>query len=141
MTAGRPRLGAWYGGVLGGLTPILLLGFLYSAIADRLAFAFWALVTGVFWVVVLRQALLARRSPPRLLGSLLLVLGAALAVFGLLEREHHEILDLGFRATFPAVYHPAATRSGTALALSAALLLAGAVLRIVSTRVSTRKTT
>jgi hypothetical protein len=137
VTVRRPRLGAWYGGVLGGLTFILLLGFLYSAIADRLAFAFWALVVGVFWVVVLRQGLLAQRSPVRLAGSLALVLGAGLAVFGLLERRHHEILDLGFRATFPAVYHPAATRPGTALAAAAALLLAGAGLFIVSTRKKT----
>ena len=29
---------SWYAGLLGGLLPILLLGFLYSAIADRLLF-------------------------------------------------------------------------------------------------------
>ena len=38
---------AWYGGVLGGLLPILLLGFIYSALADRTVFALWALVAGV----------------------------------------------------------------------------------------------
>ena len=42
MSAGspsRPPVLAWYGGVFGGLLPILLLGFLYSAIADRTVFA------------------------------------------------------------------------------------------------------
>ncbi|HEX4496233.1 MAG TPA: hypothetical protein VIE43_11250, partial [Thermoanaerobaculia bacterium] len=58
MSPGRPPALAWYGGVFGGLLPILLLGFIYSALADRTVFALWALVAGACWTVVLRQGLI-----------------------------------------------------------------------------------
>ncbi len=47
-------------------------------------------------------------------------------MFAGLESAHHEILDLGFRAVFPAVYHPLATRPGTVGVLAAVLGIAGA---------------
>jgi hypothetical protein len=50
----------------------------------------------------------------RLLAALALVLAAGLAVFAVLEWQHHEILDLGFRAVFPTFYHPLATAPRTA---------------------------
>jgi hypothetical protein len=118
---------AWYGGIFGGLLPILLLGFLYSAIADRTAFALWALVVGALWVVALRQGLAAGWGRFRLLAALALVLAAGLAVFAGLEWEHHEILDLGFRAVFPTVYHPLATAPRTAAGLAGIFVLAGIV--------------
>jgi hypothetical protein len=46
---------AWYAGLLAGLLPILLLGFGYSALADRPVFAVWALALGVAWTVTLRR--------------------------------------------------------------------------------------
>jgi hypothetical protein len=116
---------AWYGGIFGGLLPILLLGFLYSAIADRTAFALWALVAGAFWVAALRQGLAAGWGRFRLLAALALVLAAGLAAFAGLEWEHHEILDLGFRAVFPALYRPLATAPGAAAALAGVFALAG----------------
>jgi hypothetical protein len=116
---------AWYGGIFGGLLPILLLGFLYSAIADRTAFALWALVVGAFWVAALRQGLTAGTSRVRLLAALALVLAAGLAALAGLEWEHHEILDLGFRAVFPAFYHPLATEPGTAAGLAGVFALIG----------------
>jgi hypothetical protein len=118
---------AWYGGVFGGLLPILLLGFLYSAIADRTVFALWAVAAGACWVVALRQGLAAGWGRFRLLAALALVLAAGLAVFAGLEWEHHEILDLGFRAVFPTVYHPLATAPRTAAALAGIFALAGLV--------------
>jgi hypothetical protein len=118
---------AWYGGIFGGLLPILLLGFLYSAIADRTVFALWALVAGAFWVAALRQGLAAGWGRFRLLAVLALILAAGLAVFAGLEWEHHEILDLGFRAVFPTFYHPLATEPGTAAALAGTFALAGLV--------------
>jgi hypothetical protein len=118
---------AWYGGIFGGLLPILLLGFLYSAIADRTVFALWALVAGAFWVVALRQGLTAGWGRFRLLAALALVLAAGLAAFAGLEWQHHEILDLGFRAVFPAVYHPLATEPGSAAVLAGIFALAGIV--------------
>ena len=108
----------WYGGIFGGLLPILLLGFVYSALADRTLFALWAIVVGAFWVAVLRQGLAAGWRRFRLLAALALVLAAGLAAFAWLEQEHHEILDLGFRAVFPAAYRPLLTEPGTAAALA-----------------------
>jgi len=119
---------AWYGGVFGGLLPILLLGFIYSAVADRTVFALWALVAGAVWVAVLRQGLVLDWRPLRLLATLALVLAAGLAVFGVLEWQHHEILDLGFRAVFPALYHPIFTAPRTSLILAGAFVLLGGIL-------------
>jgi len=118
---------AWYGGIFGGLLPILLLGFLYSAIADRTVFALWAVAAGACWSVALRQGLIAGWGRFPLLAALSLVLAAGLAVFAGLEWEHHEILDLGFRAVFPALYHPLATAPRTAAALAGIFALAGLV--------------
>ncbi|HEY3568773.1 MAG TPA: hypothetical protein VGP73_12630 [Thermoanaerobaculia bacterium] len=120
-------MSAWYGGIFGGLLPILLLGFLYSAIADRTVFALWALVAGAFWVVALRQGLAADWGRFRLLAALFLVLAVGLAVFAGLEWEHQEILDLGFRAVFPGFYHPLATAPRTAAALAGIFALTGLV--------------
>jgi hypothetical protein len=129
---------AWYGGIFGGLLPILLLGFLYSAIADRTVFALWALVAGAFWVAALRQGLAAGWGRFRLLATLALVLAAGLAVFAGLEWEHHEILDLGFRAVFPTFYHPLATEPRTFGTLAGSCALAGAVLLVTNRRLETR---
>jgi hypothetical protein len=115
----------WYGGLLAGLLPILLLGFVYSALADRTVFALWGLVAGTLWIVLLRQGLAAGWPAGRRAGSLLLLLAVVFAVFAGLESAHHEILDLGFRAVFPAVYHPLATRPGTVGVLAAVLGIAG----------------
>jgi hypothetical protein len=129
---------AWYGGIFGGLLPILLLGFLYSAIADRTVFALWAIVAGIFWVAVLRRGLAAGWRRFRLLAALALVLAAGLGVFAWLESEHHEILDLGFRAVFPAIYQPLATAPRTAGILAAALALAGALLSLLNWKLEIR---
>jgi len=125
VSGDRSPLLAWYGGVLGGLLPVLLLGFLYSALADRTVFVLWALVTGTCWVVVLRHGMSAGWGRFRLLGSLALLLAAGLAAFAALEKKHHEILDLGFRAVFPGVYHPLATAPRTAWILAAAFGVVG----------------
>lgn len=126
----------WYGGVLGGLLPVLLLGFIYSVLADRTVFALWALVLGGCWIVVLRQGLAAGWGRLRLPGALALLLAAGLAVFALLEWRHQEILDLGFRAVFPAVYHPVATQPLTAGIVAGVLGLAGLALTPWRTRES-----
>lgn len=132
MSGGRSLALPWYGGLFGGLLPVLLLGFLYSAIADRTAFALWALGVGTVWVVVLRQGLAAGSRRARLLAALTGVLAAAFAAFAWLESRHHEILDLGFRAVFPALYSPVATSPRTAQALALGFLLACAALLIAS---------
>ena len=123
---------AWYGGVLGGLLPVLLLGFLYSALADRTVFVLWALVTGTCWVVLLHRGLSLGWGRFRLLGALALLLGIGFAAFAWLERRHHEILDLGFRAVFPGIYHPLATgprTAGVVAAVFGVIGIAGLVAR------------
>lgn len=135
MSEDRPLLLAnlgWYGGLLGGLLPILLLGFIYSAVADRTAFALWALVVGTVWVVVLHRGLAAGLRRLKLLAVLAAVLAAGLAAFAWLESRHHEILDLGFRAVFPSLYTPAATSPRTVYLLAAACFLMGIAAMIVS---------
>jgi hypothetical protein len=116
---------SWYAGLLAGLLPIFLLGFLYSALADRLAFAGWALALAAAWVLLLRHTFTAGWSPARRTGAMALLGALGLGGFAALEAEHHEILDLGFRAVLPAVYHPAATRPQTAGVLAGVLALAG----------------
>jgi hypothetical protein len=127
---------SWYAGLLGGLLPILLLGFLYSALADRLVFAGWALALAAVWILLLRHAFAAGWSPARRIGAMAFLGALGLGGFAALEAEHHEILDLGFRAVLPTVYHPAATRPETAGAAAAALALLGAALLLSRRRAS-----
>ena len=115
----------WYAGLLAGLLPVLLLGFGYSAIADRTAFVLWAFVVSIAWVVLLRQGMEAGLPRPRLLGLLLLLLALGLAAFAWMEARHHEPLDLGFRAVLPSLYHPALTAPRSAGVLAGVLAAAG----------------
>jgi hypothetical protein len=131
VSPGRPPALAWYGGVFGGLLPILLLGFIYSALADRTVFALWALVAGACWTVVLRQGLILGWRRFRRLAALSLMLAAVLGAFAVLEWQHHQILDLGFRAVFPAIYHPIATAPRTVGILAGVFGLLGFVLIIM----------
>lgn len=113
-TPPRSFLVAWYGGLLSGLLPILLLGFLYSALADRTIFAGWALLFALLWTLLLRHGMSAGWPKWRIVGAMLLLFFVAFALFAYLESRHHEILDLGFRAVFPSLYHPVATAPQTA---------------------------
>jgi len=134
----KSLLRAWYGGLLAGLLPILVVGFLYSAIADRLVFVVWALAAAVCWVVLLRQGLQQGWPGPRLAGALALLAAVALESFALLERRHHEILDLGFRAVFPGLYHPLATRPATVGVVAAVCALLGGVALMLSLKRKTK---
>jgi len=124
----------WYAGLLGGLLPILLLGFLYSALADRLLFVYWALGLATLWVVLLRHGFAAPWPGARLAGALALLSAVGLAGFAAIEARHHEILDLGFRAVLPGLYHPVATRPTTAAAVAVLLALAGTVALLLPRR-------
>ncbi|HYO15147.1 MAG TPA: hypothetical protein VE685_18280 [Thermoanaerobaculia bacterium] len=131
MSAPRSLLVTWYGGLLAGLLPVLLLGFLYSALADRIAFAGWALAVAVLWVLVLRHGLGAGWGRARLAGTLFLLIALGLAAFARLETQHGEILDLGFRAVLPGLYHPSATQPRTAWAVAAVFGILGIVSLLV----------
>jgi len=119
----------WYGALLGGILPVLLLGFLYSALADRLDFAGWALLLAAFYTAALRQGMQAGWPAPRLAGALALLLAAGAAAFAWIERTHHEILDLGYRAVLPeGVYLAVATNPCGAAVAATALGAAGLAL-------------
>lgn len=133
MSERRDLVLRWYLPLLAGLVPVLLLGFLYSALADRLAFVYWALTVAVVWTVVLRHGVAAGWPGPVRAGALALLLAAGFAGFAALETRHGEILDLGFRAALPGLYHPVATRPATAGFFAAALALAGAASLLVGT--------
>lgn len=123
----RDLLLSWYAPLAGGLVPVLLLGFAWSALADRLAFAAWALAAAAGYAVLLRHGVEAGWARGRRAAALALWLALALGGFAALEAEHREILDLGFRAVLPGLYRPAVTRPATALGLAAALLAVAAV--------------
>ncbi|HXO20702.1 MAG TPA: hypothetical protein VOA87_12365 [Thermoanaerobaculia bacterium] len=122
----RSLLATWYLPLLAGVLPVLLLGFGYSAIADRLAFVYWALALAAAYTILLRQGTEAGWSGPRLGGALALLLAAGLACFAAIERAHQEILDLGFRAVLPGLYRPLTTSPGTALGGAVGLALLAA---------------
>src|SRR6202521_6148 len=117
---------SWYAALLAGILPVLLLGFLYSALADRLEFAGWALLLAAFYTAALRRGLRAGGRARRLPAPLALLLAPGGAAFAWIERTHHEILDLGSRAVLPRkVYFPAGTSPSAAAATAAALAAAG----------------
>ena len=119
----------WYGWLLAGILPALLLGFFYSALANRLIFAGWGLLVAACHAAALRQGMQAGWPAPRLAGAMALLLAAAAGAFAWIERLHHQILDLGYRAVLPpAVYTPAATSPRLAAAAAAALAAAGVAL-------------
>jgi len=116
-----PLLARWYAPLAAGLLPVLLLGFAWSALADRIAFAGWALAAAAGYAVLLRHGVEAVWSRGRRVGSLCLWLALALAGFAALESAHGEILDLGFRAVLPDLYHPVVIRPSTALGAAGVL--------------------
>lgn len=104
---------AWYATTLGLLLPVLLLGFLASALANRTIFAGWAVASAALLTVVLRRGFDSWRGPVAIAWPVALVLGACLGLFAHLVGRHGEILDLGYRAVFPSFYSSLLTRPGT----------------------------
>lgn len=119
---GAPR--GWYVAVAGGALPLLVLGMVASALADRLAFAGWGLVAGVGHALILRGAWQRGWMAPARAALTLAWAALALVVFGALVAEHQEILDLGYRALLWPLYAPALARPRTAELAAAALAIA-----------------
>lgn len=90
----------WYAWLLGGLLPILVSGFLVSALADRLVFAAWALLAAAAYAAALYRAWGAARPLLRR-GVPLLTLGLAATLFLALAAAHREDLALGLAALRP----------------------------------------
>lgn len=121
--ASHPLL-PWYAGLLAGILPVLLLGFLYSALADRLEFAGWGLLFAAFYTAALRQGMQAGWPAPRLIGALALLLAVGAGTFAWIEDRHQEILDLGYRAVLPPEIYFSAATSPLAAEVAAAVLAA-----------------
>lgn len=119
----RELMLVWYLPLLAGILPALLIGFAYSALADRLAFAGWALALAALYTAALRTAIDSRWIPSRRKIVLGLLQALGWAAFAGLAWRYHEILDLGFRAVLPALYRPATTAPATFLALAGLVLL------------------
>ncbi len=121
---------SWYATLLGTVTPVLLLGFGASALANRLVFAGWGIAAAVGAALVLRRAFETTWGRPdarwRIAARAAALLAPALALFAWLEARDPESLDVGLRAVAPALYTPLATRAATYYLLAAAA--AGAAL-------------
>lgn len=99
--AGRPAPVGWYGALLGGAVPILVGGFLASAVADRIVFVGWALGSAVAYALALRWSWQAAWPRWARAGAPLAALALALGAFGLLAVRYGEDLALGFAALRP----------------------------------------
>lgn len=96
-TAPAARWVAW---MLGGLVPVLVVGFVASALADRLIFLAWALAAAALYVVSLRRAFGAAAALTRR-GIPLAVLGLSFGLFAALAAAYGGELADGFAAMLP----------------------------------------
>lgn len=94
----------WHGGLLAGAAPLLVLAFVASGLANRLAFIGWGVAATGLWVAVLRRSWGWRRDVRRAVA--LLTLSVAFAAFGLLATRHRERLATASHACLPAVLAP-----------------------------------
>lgn len=129
----------WRSTLLAALAPALVLGFLASALANRLVFAGWGIAVAAVLVPVLRRSFELWLGRPggsaRIAAVAAFVLAPALGVFAWLAGRHHEILDLGSRAVLPALYTPAVTAPATWWLLAGVLAAAGVACRVAAFRV------
>lgn len=88
----------WYRTYLVVAVPLLMVGFLASAAANRLAFVAWGLASGSIYGLALRWELPGRRRAPARLALI-----ASLTTLGWLVLRHGEELALGVAAFLPAL--------------------------------------
>ena len=120
----------WRLALLAAVLPPLLLGFLASALANRLVFAGWAIAAAALTAWAVRSGFEARSGPgAAALAAALLSYAPALALFGWLAGRHREVLDLGGRAVLGDLHVPAAAAPATWYALAAAALAAAGIVR------------
>ncbi len=122
----------WHCSLLVGVLPFLVLGFTASALANQLVFVAWGVAAAAVHAGLVRHGWRAGWRRAVLAAAVLATLAAGAGTFALLVARHREILDLGFRALLPALYHPALTRPALGYALALALALTAASLFLVS---------
>jgi len=126
-----PAPRGWYPALAAGVFPPLLLGFVASALANRLAFVGWGAVAALGHALLLRAAWQRGWRAPARAALTLAWAALTLVSFASLVARHGEILDLGYRALLWPVYQPLLTapRSwSSAAALLAAVSAACALL-------------
>jgi hypothetical protein len=131
---GSPAPRGWYLALSAGVVPALPLGFVASALANRLAFVGWGVVAALGHALLLRTAWERGWTA---LGRAALALGwAALSLlsFSSLVERHGEILDLGYRALLWPVHHPAVSAAGTWRGLAGGAGLAAATCALLAWR-------
>jgi len=122
-------MAAWRTALLLLVTPILVGAFAASALANRWSFAVWGLAAAGATTLALRRAMEVWWGRPaaraRIVVRVSAVLAPALALFAWLVARHQEVLDLGLRAVWPALYTPVATRPATYFVAAAVVAVAG----------------
>jgi hypothetical protein len=123
----------WRLALFAAVLPPLLLGFLASALANRLVFAGWAIAAAALTAWAVRSGFEARsrwtRPGAAALAAALSAYAPALALFGWLAGRHREVLDLGGQAVLGGWHRPAAAAPVTWYALAAAALAAAGIVR------------
>lgn len=141
MSTGPPER-RWQLALLAVVGPVLVYGFAASALANRWLFALWAVVVAAAATVALRRGFEVWSGRPgaaaHITARVLVVLAPGVALFGLIVARHQEVLDLGWRAVWPAYYMPAATAPDTYLLIATGLALTGAVAWFVGHRAVAR---
>jgi hypothetical protein len=122
-----PAPRGWYAAVVAGSLPPFALGMAASALADRLAFAGWAMVAGLGHALLLRAAWRRGWSIAGRAGLALAWAALALLAFATLVERHEEVLDLGYRALLWPIYASSLTRPSTARVAAALLATLAAV--------------
>jgi hypothetical protein len=117
---------AWRLTLGAGTLALLGVGFVASALANRLIFVAWGLAAASLYALGLRRGFETGDW-----GLPLLALGAGLLTFGWLLGRNREELDLAFRAFLPALYHPLLTEPMTSYAAGSVLALAGPARRLL----------
>ena len=115
----------WYASLAAGVFPPLLLGFVASVLANRLAFVGWGAVAALGHALLLRAAWGRGWSVPARAALGLGWAALALVSFASLVARHGETLDLGYRALLWPLHHPALA-APPAWQYGAALLAASA---------------
>lgn len=118
----RPSLlGLWYLPLLAGLLPVLVGGFVASAVANRVAFAVWAVAVGAAYTALLRIGIERGWEWHARAAAMTGLLAVAFAAFAGLVGRHREIFELGWRAVFGVEWAVVATRPGTWLGMAGLL--------------------
>jgi hypothetical protein len=100
VLAAVPSARSWYVALVGGVLPLLLVGFLASAAADRLVFVLWAFGAAAAYTVALHRTFFAARVWLRWAvpaGAAALSLG----LFATLAARHWDELRVGLVALGP----------------------------------------